>query len=871
MEPTPDDPYAELRQALEAVLRRRRGADPRALLTALDRIAERGEEPAELLDAMRLLVENQIAVQDRDYATLLLMPGRFEEMLARVGPDAPYAGALRAAAGVARAMGRFAAADPDVVPALADELRATVAALGEHEPTRAYLELLDHRVGLARKAYAAELGSDGPGSDGPGSDGPGSDGPGSDGPGGRPGDDEINRLRRFAALNPSIGPVEQAVIFADVAQLLMAQVADRPHLATAAIRDLRTALRIAPPDDPDRVRFRALLGNALLRRAEAALAASTTGRALAIRPALRPRVAARRDVDQALTLLDQVVTEAEETHHPHRAWAGMTLADGYRRAGRHAEARAAGLRALRGHAWQVLLQSHAVAAATAGVFAPEDALRIARWCIADGDAEGAVTALDAGRGLILHAATETDDVPARLVAAGAPELAARWPGGPDAVPDADGQPVGPAPVELRRAAFARLTLDGTLLDPPSPDEIRAALRDAGFDALVYLVPGAPAEPASLVTGAAAEPARPGAAVVVDVDGSTTIHPLPELTAPPYPARLPSAAAVGTAGAAGPGGVIGPGAAARAGGERDLSSPRPRPPDELERLCGWAWRVAVGPLLDTLPSRPDAPPSRLVLVPMGELAEVPWHAARHPDGGYATQRAVFSYAASARMLCHAAAVTGARPAPPAAAGAEVGPVLIVGDPDPAGTAADLAGARREALALRDTYPGARYVGRLADGAPSPEGTGTPEEVLAFSGSVLHLACHGVVRDGWGADDTSYLVLAGGRRLAAERLIAARGARRPAVVVLAACSSSVSGRGWDEAFSLTTAFLAGGSGAVVAARWSVPDEETAALMLSFHRHLRAGHPPVDALRAAQLDQIQTGTAALRAWAAFTHSGR
>ncbi|MFC7757560.1 CHAT domain-containing protein [Catellatospora bangladeshensis] len=169
----------------------------------------------------------------------------------------------------------------------------------------------------------------------------------------------------------------------------------------------------------------------------------------------------------------------------------------------------------------------------------------------------------------------------------------------------------------------------------------------------------------------------------------------------------------------------------------------------------------------------------------------------------------------------------------------------------------------------------------------------------AGTVLHLACHGVTRAGEGVagavtgGESSYLVLAGGERLSAEELVGvlATQARRPvAVSVLAACNSGVSGRGHDEAFSVATALLAGGSRAVVSTLWSVPDAPTSALMFMFHHYLRReGCRPLDALHRAQLWMLapdrqvpeempeelravaRHAQAGVDGWAGFFHTGR
>jgi CHAT domain-containing protein len=111
------------------------------------------------------------------------------------------------------------------------------------------------------------------------------------------------------------------------------------------------------------------------------------------------------------------------------------------------------------------------------------------------------------------------------------------------------------------------------------------------------------------------------------------------------------------------------------------------------------------------------------------------------------------------------------------------------------------------------------------------------------------------------------------------------------VLAACNSGVSGRGYDEAFSIATALMLSGVPSVVSALWSVPDGATSAMMYMFHHYLRRhALPPRDALRAAQLWMLDPRRqappelpASLRdllahsdpadvvAWAGFFHQGR
>jgi hypothetical protein len=307
-------------------------------------------------------------------------------------------------------------------------------------------------------------------------------------------------------------------------------------------------------------------------------------------------------------------------------------------------------------------------------------------------------------------------------------------------------------------------------------------------------------------------------------------------------------------------------------------------DKLGKLCDWAWPTVVGPLLRAVPrATPDAPP-RLVLVPVGRLGMVPWHAARRPAAGsrwrYAVEDAVFSYAASGRQL----AEVSRRPALPR----KDSPVIVA--PRDEG----LPGGQAEASAVRDLYPNARYLGH-AGGKPA-DGPATPENVLGIlpaprdpGASVLHLACHGMTTSA-GADD-SCLLLEGAARLTVREILR-HSAGRPAgspggIVILVACRTDVTAADYDEALTLSTAFLAAGAVTAVGSRWDLRDKPSAALMFMFHHYLAAAGRPDDALRAAQLwmldpDRVppvsmpetlwnQGGLSGMIAWAGVTHQGR
>ena len=558
--------------------------------------------------------------------------------------------------------------------------------------------------------------------------------------------------------------------------------------------------------------------------------------------------------------------------HPLWAQHSAGLAAAYRLRrdpGDLAGSRCAGLAALRGHAWQVLLQTGTEHSLVAARSAAALAAEVAGWCtddraVDDKATDDLVRAVEAGRGLALHAATTTRGVARTLAALGDHDLAVEWAaaGGVDRQPlPADSGFEADVRGHLRRRVLHALqAADPAVLDPPDPSTIAAAVRRSSGDALVYLVPGPDG-------GWAVSVLATGAVEVLDLPG------LGDGAAGPL-ARC-AAAYQHTHGA---------------GVTRDMA-PAPSVPADwsgaLDELLRWAWDAAAGPLLTAGHRWCAGREPRLVLVPVGPLGLVPWHAAVRDQDGVArhlVQDAVISYAASGRLLVELAA----------RAPVADGDVVLIGDPT-----GDLPSAGVEAEAVRAAFhPDATYLGTVT-GQAGRHGRGTAAELLerftapARPCSVLHLACHARAEP---ADpERSCLVLAGGELLQIQDLLD----RSPTVslpldaVLLAACSTTVSGLDHDEAFSLATAFLAAGARSVVASLWPVPDASTAHLMFMIH-HFRTvdGSSMADALRQAQLwmldpgrtlqstfprDLAASGAAdeqAYRdpvAWAAFTHQGR
>lgn len=661
-------------------------------------------------------------------------------------------------------------------------------------------------------------------------------------------DGQLATVRERLDRPDAIG-LKQTMLSFSVAAAAMRGGDSGPAHLDAAVAELRSVVAGTPADGPGNVMDLVNLAVVLVRRSE--LTNTVT------------------DLPEAVRVLERARTLAGGPDHPMWQLINEGLSQAHRRAGSDLHARRAALDGLKTFTWRVLLQPDLRSATETARDAAVEAVDVARWCLRDNEPGDAVRALDAGRGLLLFAATELRDLATRLADAGQPGLVDRWraataTGGPDS-----------APVELRREVLAALTGTGPgagLLDPPSLPEIRAALSTLDADALVYLVPGSFP--------------HPGAAVIVPVEGPPAFISLANLYVDDGQELETYLRALNSR---------------EVGLGRDLGRDLGGEPaddgfaDRVDELCDWAWRAATGPLLTRyLHHRPKPAhrPHRVFLVPMGELARVPWQAARHTDGTYALQAAAFSQVASARMLCESAR----RPTVPLTSAG-----LVVGDPDTAGAAPGLPAARAEGFGIHKVfYPGSRYIGRRPDGTPSRSGPGSRDDVLGWlaghgfdTGSMLHLACHGVIQSD-PATMSSHLLLANGDELKAEELVgtmAGHPDRAIALVVLAACRSGVSPYGYDEAYSLGTAFLAAGVRSVLSTQWSIPDQDTSVLAFMFHHFLVVERKPVwDALREAQLWMLDprrrppgTMPAPLRrqldavspervvSWAGFVHWGQ
>lgn len=273
----------------------------------------------------------------------------------------------------------------------------------------------------------------------------------------------------------------------------------------------------------------------------------------------------------------------------------------------------------------------------------------------------------------------------------------------------------------------------------------------------------------------------------------------------------------------------------------------------ERLCARLYDALLAPIASEL-----AGASMLVVVPDDGLESVPFAALMH-SGRHLVEQMAVGVAPSASSFAHLA--RRARSLAPQSR------VLLAGDPafDPRRVPGlpRLPEADREVRAIAAIYPGSEMLTASA-ASRSRVLSGTREA------DVIHIAAHAVLdaRDPW----LSFVPLApepGDAGLLYLHEIARERLPRAPVVVLAGCRTASAVRGRGSLRSLSVAFVAAGSRAVIGSLWDVDDSTTRELSVGFHQALRAGHSPAAALRAVQLSMIRSSDPAfrtVRAWSGF-----
>jgi CHAT domain-containing protein len=189
-------------------------------------------------------------------------------------------------------------------------------------------------------------------------------------------------------------------------------------------------------------------------------------------------------------------------------------------------------------------------------------------------------------------------------------------------------------------------------------------------------------------------------------------------------------------------------------------------------------------------------------------------------------------------------------------------LVIGDPALTSDVARLPYAAVEARTVASTYGVEPLIGNRA----------TLSEFLARApeSALIHYAGHARASSD---DADGQLLLAGSGQEGAlgSTEIARLSLPKTSLVTLAACGTF---RGSAERIegmsSVARAFIAAGVPYVVGTLWDVPDQNTADLFISFHRHLHLGRSPAAALREAQIAQIRRADNPSLSWATVAVMG-
>jgi tetratricopeptide (TPR) repeat protein len=245
--------------------------------------------------------------------------------------------------------------------------------------------------------------------------------------------------------------------------------------------------------------------------------------------------------------------------------------------------------------------------------------------------------------------------------------------------------------------------------------------------------------------------------------------------------------------------------------------------------------------------------RLIVIPTGPLATVPFHLLRDRNGRMLLEEHVVSYAQSIGVLKHCLG-----------RGKKVGgDVVVVADPARPEPGARLRFAETEASAIRGVFPSAEIL-------TGDRATETAVKRALSTADVLHFACHGLL------DRKSPMnsALALTPDDVNDGLLTAREICdfpvKAGLVVLSACESGSGALspGWQELVGMSRAWLLAGTPSAVLSLWRIDDRATGELMAEFYGNL-ATMPRAEALRKAQMTMTEK-YAAPYYWGAFVLYG-
>lgn len=265
-----------------------------------------------------------------------------------------------------------------------------------------------------------------------------------------------------------------------------------------------------------------------------------------------------------------------------------------------------------------------------------------------------------------------------------------------------------------------------------------------------------------------------------------------------------------------------------------------PIQDAEAVVGTLSRWLLGPL-----GEHEGALRRLIVVPHGALAYLPFGALRTPGGAYVVESYSLVHLPSATFL----GAVGPHPSLETSAGTSMTALAPLPH--------DLPASALEVAAVGKVYRGARVlVGRRARESALREALG--------SGAIAHVASHGVLNRVNPLFSRIDLVPASGPstiddgRLEVHEVLGME--IRSPLVFLSGCETGLGPGGsrrhapGEDYATLAAAFLTSGARQVVATLWAIPDTGAAVLAGRFYQEL-SGTDPAEALAAAQRAQLAT----------------
>jgi CHAT domain-containing protein/Tfp pilus assembly protein PilF len=288
---------------------------------------------------------------------------------------------------------------------------------------------------------------------------------------------------------------------------------------------------------------------------------------------------------------------------------------------------------------------------------------------------------------------------------------------------------------------------------------------------------------------------------------------------------------------------------------------------LQRL----YSFLIEPITDLLPTDPN---DRVIFIPQASLFLVPFPALQDENGQYLIERHTILTAPAIQVLGlthQQQQMQGRQQGSPLVVGNPVMPVVSVAPGQPPEQLPDLPNAEEEAHQV------AKRLNTIA--VTGSQATKTLIKQQMPQARLIHLATHGLLEygsqeeyislEGIGVPGAIALAPSGDDSglLTANEILDLE--LQAELVVLSACET---GRGritGDGVVGLSRAFITAGVPSVVVSLWSVPDDATAQLMISFYENLNEYSDRAQALRQAMLATLRERPNPYD-WAAFTLIG-